>query len=170
MNRRTILPASAMNLTGYLLVLFAFRLSKVGDVVAARELSILFVSTLLGARRLGEGAMAARLAGAVVILAASRAWPSPADLACVPDPTPSRHRTAVPSGRSGWHARPPDDRAWWCFAAVATASADAAAAGSGARSARKLAVGREVRRGGARRAAVHPRARRPWHGACLPPG
>src|SRR5262245_42855219 len=38
---RTILVASAMNLTSYLLVLFAFRLSKVGYVVAARELSIL---------------------------------------------------------------------------------------------------------------------------------
>ena len=31
-----------MNLTSYLLVLFAFRLSKVGYVVASRELSILF--------------------------------------------------------------------------------------------------------------------------------
>src|SRR2546422_7208774 len=39
---QTIVVASAMNLTSYLLVLFAFRLSKVGYVVAARELSIPF--------------------------------------------------------------------------------------------------------------------------------
>lgn len=42
LNWRTILVASTMNLTSYLLVLFAFRLSKVGYVVAAREISILF--------------------------------------------------------------------------------------------------------------------------------
>src|SRR3989441_5530740 len=41
-NWQTIVVASAMNLTSYLLVLFAFRLSKGGYVVAARELSILF--------------------------------------------------------------------------------------------------------------------------------
>ncbi|OLC14571.1 MAG: hypothetical protein AUH26_03695, partial [Candidatus Rokubacteria bacterium 13_1_40CM_69_96] len=46
-NWRTIAVASSMNLTSYLLVLFAFRLSKVGYVVAGRELSILF-STLIG--------------------------------------------------------------------------------------------------------------------------
>ncbi|MBI2016929.1 MAG: EamA family transporter, partial [Candidatus Rokubacteria bacterium] len=39
LNWRTILVASTMNLTSYLLVLYAFRLSKVGYVVAARELS-----------------------------------------------------------------------------------------------------------------------------------
>jgi len=63
-----ILVASAMNLTSYLLVLFAFRLSKVGYVVAARELSILF-SAFIGSLWLGEGRLAARLAGASIVLA-----------------------------------------------------------------------------------------------------
>jgi drug/metabolite transporter (DMT)-like permease len=65
---RAILIASAMNLTSYLLVLFAFRLSKVGYVVASRELSILF-SALIGSLWLGEGRLASRLAGASVVLA-----------------------------------------------------------------------------------------------------
>ena len=65
---RQILVASAMNLTSYLLVLFAFRLSKVGYVVASRELSILF-SAFIGALWLGEGRLAPRLAGATVVLA-----------------------------------------------------------------------------------------------------
>jgi len=65
---RTILVASAMNLTSYLLVLFAFRLSKVGYVVAARELSILF-SAFIGSLWLGEGRLAPRLAGASIVLA-----------------------------------------------------------------------------------------------------
>ena len=65
---RTILVASAMNLTSYLLVLFAFRLSKVGYVVAARELSILF-SAFIGSLWLREGRLAPRLAGASVVLA-----------------------------------------------------------------------------------------------------
>ena len=65
---RTILVASAMNLTSYLLVLFAFRLSKVGYVVAARELSILF-SAFIGSLWLGEGRLGPRLAGASVVLA-----------------------------------------------------------------------------------------------------
>jgi drug/metabolite transporter (DMT)-like permease len=65
---RTILVASAMNLTSYLLVLFAFRLSKVGYAVAARELSILF-SAFIGSLWLGEGRLAPRLAGASVVLA-----------------------------------------------------------------------------------------------------
>ena len=64
---RTILVASAMNLTSYLLVLFAFRLSKVGYVVASRELSILF-SAFIGSLWLGEGRLAPRLAGAAVVL------------------------------------------------------------------------------------------------------
>ncbi|PYN12942.1 MAG: EamA family transporter [Candidatus Rokuibacteriota bacterium] len=67
-NWRTILVASTMNLTSYLLVLFAFRLSKVGYVVAARELSILF-SAFLGTFWLGEGRLGPRLAGAAVVLA-----------------------------------------------------------------------------------------------------
>jgi len=65
---RAILVASAMNLTSYLLVLFAFRLSKVGYVVAARELSILF-SAFIGSFWLGEGRLTPRLAGASVVLA-----------------------------------------------------------------------------------------------------
>jgi drug/metabolite transporter (DMT)-like permease len=65
---RAILVASAMNLTSYLLVLFAFRLSKVGYVVASRELSILF-SALIGSRWLGEGRLGPRLAGASIVLA-----------------------------------------------------------------------------------------------------
>ena len=67
-NWRTILIASTMNLTSYLLVLFAFRLSKVGYVVAARELSILF-STFLGTFWLSEGRFGPRLAGASIVLA-----------------------------------------------------------------------------------------------------
>ena len=68
LNWRTILVASAMNLTSYLLVLFAFRLSKVGYVVAARELSILF-SAFIGSLWLGEGRLAPRLASASIVLA-----------------------------------------------------------------------------------------------------
>lgn len=67
-NRRAILVASALNLTAYLLVLFAFRLSKVAYVVAARELSIV-LSTFIGAWWLGEGRLGPRLFGAAVILA-----------------------------------------------------------------------------------------------------
>jgi drug/metabolite transporter (DMT)-like permease len=63
-----ILVASAMNLTSYLLVLFAFRLSKVGYVVASRELSILF-SAFIGSLWLGEGRLVPRLAGASIVLA-----------------------------------------------------------------------------------------------------
>ncbi|MFQ5520241.1 MAG: SMR family transporter [Candidatus Methylomirabilia bacterium] len=67
-NWRAILVASTMNLTAYLLVLFAFRLSKVGYVVAARELSIVF-SAIIGSFWLGEGRLGPRLAGAGVVLA-----------------------------------------------------------------------------------------------------
>jgi drug/metabolite transporter (DMT)-like permease len=67
-NWRAILAASSTNLTSYLLVLFAFRLSKAGYVVAARELSILF-SALLGSIWLGEGRLGPLLAAAVVVLA-----------------------------------------------------------------------------------------------------
>jgi drug/metabolite transporter (DMT)-like permease len=67
-NWRTILLASSMNLTAYLLVLFAFRLSKVGYVVAARELSIVF-STLIGGLWLGEGHFGPRVTAATLVLA-----------------------------------------------------------------------------------------------------
>ncbi len=66
--RGAILAASTMNLTAYLLVLFAFRLSKAGYVVAGRELSIVF-SAAVGTFWLGEGRPAPRLAGAGIILA-----------------------------------------------------------------------------------------------------
>ncbi len=67
-NRRGILLASVMSPTGYLLVLFAFQLSKVAYVVAAREVSIA-LSALIGGFLLGEGEIARRLAGAAVVLA-----------------------------------------------------------------------------------------------------
>ena len=62
------LTASAINLTAYLLVLFAFRLSKVGYVVAGRELSIV-LSTLIGSLWMNEGRLLPRLAGTAVVLA-----------------------------------------------------------------------------------------------------
>jgi drug/metabolite transporter (DMT)-like permease len=52
---------------GYMLVLFAFRLSKTGYVVAARELSIVF-STVIGSLWLHEGRLGPRLLGAGIIL------------------------------------------------------------------------------------------------------
>lgn len=67
-NRATVIVAGLLTLSAYLLVLFAFRLTKVGYVVAARELSIVF-STLLGLLWLREGHVASRLAGAAIILA-----------------------------------------------------------------------------------------------------
>lgn len=67
-NWRAILVASTLNLTSYLLVLFAFRLSKAGYVVAARELSIV-LSVVIGRLWLGEREIGARVAGAAAILA-----------------------------------------------------------------------------------------------------
>jgi drug/metabolite transporter (DMT)-like permease len=67
-NWRTILLASCLNLTSYLLVLFAFRLAKTGYVVAARELSIV-LSVLIGWMWLGEKNLTRRLVGAAVVLA-----------------------------------------------------------------------------------------------------
>jgi multidrug transporter EmrE-like cation transporter len=65
---RTIVLAAAMSALAYTLVLFAFRLSKTGYVVAARELSIV-LSALIGSRWLGEGRLGPRLAGASIVLA-----------------------------------------------------------------------------------------------------
>src|SRR5262245_46983469 len=65
---RTIIVASAMNLTSYLLVLFAFRLSKVGHVAAPREPAARF-SACIGNLGLAEGRLVPRLAGASVVLA-----------------------------------------------------------------------------------------------------
>jgi drug/metabolite transporter (DMT)-like permease len=67
-NWRTILLASTMNLSGYVLVLFAYRLSKTGYVVACRELSIA-IAPLLGRVLLGETHVATRAAGTAVIVA-----------------------------------------------------------------------------------------------------
>lgn len=65
---RTIVAAGVMSPGGYLLVLFAFQLSKAGYVVAGREVSIVF-SALIGSLWMGEGAVGRRLAGAAVVAA-----------------------------------------------------------------------------------------------------
>lgn len=67
-NARTIVAAGAMTLGAYLLVLFAFRLSKAGYVVAAREVSIV-LSVAIGRLWLGERGLGGRLAGAGLVLA-----------------------------------------------------------------------------------------------------
>ena len=67
-NRRTILLASTMNLSGYVLVLLAYRLAKTGYVVATREVSIV-LSAFVGSVLLGEGHARARMGAAAVILA-----------------------------------------------------------------------------------------------------
>lgn len=68
LNRRLILVVSTMDLTAYLLVLFAFQLAKTGYVVAARELSIV-LSALIGSLWFREGGLGARLLGAAIVLA-----------------------------------------------------------------------------------------------------
>jgi drug/metabolite transporter (DMT)-like permease len=68
LNRATIVAAALMSPTAYLLVLFAFQLSKTGYVVAAREMSIV-LSAIIGAAWMKEGAGARRLAGAAAVLA-----------------------------------------------------------------------------------------------------
>lgn len=65
---RTISLAAVMSALAYTLVLFAFRLSKIGYVVAARELSIV-LSAVLGSLWLREGRLGPRLAGAAIVLA-----------------------------------------------------------------------------------------------------
>lgn len=67
-NGRAIVAAGAMTLTAYLLVLFAFRLSKAGYVVAARE-SAIVVSVVVGRLWFAEPAWRVRLGGATLILA-----------------------------------------------------------------------------------------------------
>jgi drug/metabolite transporter (DMT)-like permease len=67
-NWRTIVAAGVMTGVGYMLVLFAFRLSKTGYVVAARELSIVF-SAVIGSLWFKEGRLGPRLLGAAIILA-----------------------------------------------------------------------------------------------------
>lgn len=65
---RSIVLAAVMSALAYTLVLFAFRLSKTGYVVAARELSIV-LSAVIGSVWLREGRLAPRLAGASIVLA-----------------------------------------------------------------------------------------------------
>lgn len=65
---RRVVLAGVMSTLAYTLVLFAFRVSKTGYVVAARELSIV-LSALIGSLLLGEGRLAPRLAGAAIVLA-----------------------------------------------------------------------------------------------------
>jgi drug/metabolite transporter (DMT)-like permease len=64
----TIVLAGVMSALAYTLVLFAFRLSKAGYVVAARELSIV-LSAVIGSLWLREGQLGPRLAGATIVLA-----------------------------------------------------------------------------------------------------
>jgi len=65
---RTIVLAGVMSTLAYTLVLFAFRMSKTGYVVAARELSIV-LSALIGSLWLREARLGPRLAGAAIVLA-----------------------------------------------------------------------------------------------------
>ena len=67
-NWRTIVAAAVMSPGGYLLVLFAFQLSKAAYVVAGREVSIVF-SALIGSLWMGEGDLRRRLAAAAVVAA-----------------------------------------------------------------------------------------------------
>src|SRR5262245_22732830 len=67
-NWRAILAVGVMSAGGYTLVLLAFRLSKAGYVVAARELSIV-LSALIGTLWMGEGRVGPRLAAASIVLA-----------------------------------------------------------------------------------------------------
>jgi drug/metabolite transporter (DMT)-like permease len=64
----TIVLAAGMSALAYTLVLFAFRLSKTGYVVAARELSIV-LSAVIGSLWLREGRLGPRLAAASIVLA-----------------------------------------------------------------------------------------------------
>jgi drug/metabolite transporter (DMT)-like permease len=62
-----IVLAGVMSALAYTLVLFAFRLSKTGYVVAARELSIV-LSAVIGSLWLREGRLGPRLTGATIVL------------------------------------------------------------------------------------------------------
>ena len=67
-NRPAILVVGILSPGAYLLVLFAFQLSKVAYVVAGREVSIV-LSALIGSLWMREGALGHRLAGAAVVAA-----------------------------------------------------------------------------------------------------
>src|SRR5262249_62073398 len=66
-NWRAILAVGAMSAGGYTLVLLAFRLSKTGYVVAARESSIV-LAAFIGTLWMGEGRVGPRLAAACIVL------------------------------------------------------------------------------------------------------
>jgi drug/metabolite transporter (DMT)-like permease len=68
LHRQYIVGAGIASSLGYTLVLYAFRLSKTGYVVAARESSILF-AVLIGAYLLREQQARPRLLGGVAIVA-----------------------------------------------------------------------------------------------------
>ncbi|HWN89776.1 MAG TPA: DMT family transporter, partial [Verrucomicrobiae bacterium] len=65
-NRRSVLASAVLSPGAYLLVLFAFQLSKAGYVVAGREVSIV-ISALMGSLWMKEGALGQRLLGAGVV-------------------------------------------------------------------------------------------------------
>ena len=67
-NRTAVLLSGALSPSGYLLVLFAFRLSKAGYVVAGREVSIV-ISALIGSLLFKEGGLGRRLTGAAIVAA-----------------------------------------------------------------------------------------------------
>jgi len=65
-NSRSVLASAVLSPGAYLLVLFAFQLSKAGYVVAGREVSIV-ISALMGSLWMKEGALGKRLLGAGVV-------------------------------------------------------------------------------------------------------
>ena len=67
-NRVAILATGILSPGAYLLVLFAFQLSKAAYVVAGREVSIV-LSALIGSLWMNEGRLAQRLVGAAVVAA-----------------------------------------------------------------------------------------------------
>ena len=67
-NRLAVLAAGILSPGAYLLVLFAFQLSKAAYVVAGREMSIV-LSALIGSLWMSEGRLGQRLAGAAVVAA-----------------------------------------------------------------------------------------------------
>jgi drug/metabolite transporter (DMT)-like permease len=67
-NRLAILAAGILSPGAYLLVLFAFQLSKAAYIVAGREVSIV-LSALIGSLWMNEGRLGQRLAGAAVVAA-----------------------------------------------------------------------------------------------------
>jgi len=67
-NRGAILAAGILSPGAYLLVLFAFQLSKAAYIVAGREVSIVF-SAVIGSLWMKEGRLGQRLVGAAVVAA-----------------------------------------------------------------------------------------------------